>query len=363
MAEMRFGIQLFPWCTAPEMVAYAKRALSQHPFDKVWVPDHLSYENVFVTLASLIMETSAHVGTSVAQPFSRTPVDLASSFAALSHLAGERGITVGIGSGAVTSDMIRKRRRVTMVREMLLFLRELFAGRKVILGEFPNLVDFFRLDATAETLLRVPPVQPPEIFVAAAGPQMLRLAGELGDGLILSNFSFPTALIRRGVLDGAMAKVEEGRRSRGDGRPFTKVLHLHVSVARDGRRAKNFSKRLASIALARSNLGRKKLIQLGFPAEEATAIENAYHQGMGADDMEPMVSDQLIEESGIIAAGTPEQCISQLDELLRLAKPHRFDIVDMATPLGPDLDEAIDILCQEILPELQRRSDSYQDKG
>lgn len=363
MAAMRFGLQLFPWCTAPEMVAYTKRALSQHPFTKVWVPDHLSYENVFVTLASLVMETSAHVGTSVAQPFSRTPVDLASSFAALSHLARERGITVGIGTGAVTSDMIRKQRRVTMVREMVLLLRELFAGRKATLGEFPNLADFFRLDPAAQTLLRVPPVEPPEIFVAAAGPQTLRLAGELGDGLILSNFSFPTALLRRGILDAAMAKVEEGRRARGDGGPFTKVFHLHVSVARDGGHAKRFSKRLASISLARSNLGRNKLVRLGFPAEEATAIEKAYHQGRGADDMEPLVSDRLIEESGIIVAGTAEECIAQLDELLRLAKPHRFDIVDIATPLGPDLGEAIDIICQEILPELQRRSDSYQERS
>ncbi|MBI2360108.1 MAG: hypothetical protein HYV04_14635, partial [Deltaproteobacteria bacterium] len=129
-----------------------------------------------------------------------------------------------------------------------------------------------------------------------------------------------------------------------------------------GSHAKQFSKRLASISLARSNLGRKKLVQLGFPTEEAVVIENAYHRGMGADAMEPMVSDQVIEESGIIVAGTAGECIEQLDELLRLAKPHRFDIVDMATPLGPNLDEAIDIICQEILPELQRRSDSYSDR-
>lgn len=362
MAEMRFGIQLFPWCTASEMVAYAKRALSQQPFDTVWVPDHLSYENVFVTLASLIIQTSAHVGTSVAQPFSRTPVDLASSFAALSHLAGERGITVGIGTGAVTSDMIRKRRRVTMVREMILFLRELFAGRKVAFGDFPNLADFFRLDPRAQTRLHLPPAQPPEIFVAAAGPQTLRLAGEFGNGLILSNFSYPTALIREGALDAAMAEVQEGR-ARGDGRPFTKVLHLHVSVARDGGHAKRFSKRLASISLVQSHLRHKKLARLGFPAEKAIAIEGAYHQGAGAGDMEALVSDQLIEESGIIAAGTAEECISQLDQLLRLAKSHRFDIVDVATPLGPKLDEAIDILCQEVLPELQSRSDAYRDGG
>lgn len=119
---MRFGLQLFPSCTAPELVSYAKRALSQHPFDTVWLPDHLSYENVFVSLAALITQTEAHVGTSVAHPFGRTPVDLAASFAALSHLAGERGITVGLGTGAATSNMIRKQRRVPMVREMVLFL-------------------------------------------------------------------------------------------------------------------------------------------------------------------------------------------------------------------------------------------------
>jgi hypothetical protein len=34
---MRFGIQLFPPCTAPEMAAYAKRAMAQYAFDKVWV--------------------------------------------------------------------------------------------------------------------------------------------------------------------------------------------------------------------------------------------------------------------------------------------------------------------------------------
>jgi hypothetical protein len=45
--------------------------------------------------------------------------------------------------------------------------------------------------------------------------------------------------------------------------------------------------------------------------------------------------------------------------VLRLAKPYRFDIVDIASPLGPDWGEAIDIICQEILPELQRRSSTY----
>ena len=363
MPDMRFGIQLFPWHTAPQMVAYARRALSQFPFHRVWVPDHLTYENVFVVLASIIAQSDARVGTSVTHPYLRTPVDLASSFAALAHLAGERGVTVGIGSSAVTSDMIRKQRRVTMVRETILFLRRLFAGQKATLGEFPSLADFFHLDPAAQALLHLPPSRPPEILVAAAGPQMMRLAGELGDGLILSNFSFPTALVRQGELESPMAIVQEARRSQDGGRPFTKVLHLHVSVARDGNQARRFSKRLSTVALVQSNYPREKLVKLGISVDQATTIENAYRQGTGFDAMETLVTDRLIEESGIIAAGTPEECISKLDELLRLAKPYRFDMVDIATPLGPNLDEAIDIICQEIIPELQRRSHSYQENG
>jgi alkanesulfonate monooxygenase SsuD/methylene tetrahydromethanopterin reductase-like flavin-dependent oxidoreductase (luciferase family) len=75
--------------------------------------------------------------------------------------------------------------------------------------------------------------------------------------------------------------------------------------------------------------------------------------------MEPLISERVIEESGIVIAGTPAECLVQLDEVLRLAESHRFDIVDMASPLGPDWNQAIDMICQEIIPELQRRASAY----
>ena len=49
-------------------------------------------------------------------------------------------------------------------------------------------------------------------------------------------------------------------------------------------------------------------------------------------------------------------------KLLPVAKPCRFDIVDIASPLGPNWDEAIDLICQEIIPELERRSDAYLER-
>ena len=360
---MRFGIQLYPPCIAPRMADFAARAMSQYTFDKVWVPDHLTYENVFVILAAIIARTGAHVGTSVVQPFSRTPVDLASTFASLAHLSGDRGITVGIGAGSPSSNMIRKRNRVGMTREMILFLREMFAGRQTTFTAFPVLADFFRLDGAAEAFLRLPPSKPPEIYVAAAGPRMLELAWEVGDGLIVSNLSFPTALVREGALDLAMAKLAAARRARDDGRHFTKVLHLHVSVARDGAAAKRCAKRMGAGALIQGHLLKQRMLKLPVPENTTNAIWAAHAQRKSVDDMVELISDDLLAEIGTVIAGTPAECIAGIDEMLRAATAHAFDIIDIASPLGPDWDEAIDLICREIIPELERRSGAYNASG
>jgi 5,10-methylenetetrahydromethanopterin reductase len=356
---MRFGIQLYPPRSAPEMADFAAKALSQYAFDRIWVPDHLTYENVFVVLAAIIARTGAHAGTSVIQPFGRTPVDLASSFAALAHLAGERGITVGIGAGSPSSDMIRKRNRIGMTRETVLFLREMFAGRRATFAEFPALADFFRLDTNAEAFLRLPPATPPDIYIAAAGPKMLELAWDVGDGLIVSNLSFPTALVRKGALDLAMAQLAAARSARAAGRRFTKVLHLHVSVARDAAAAKRCARRMGAGALIQGHLLKQRMLKLPVPEETATTILAAHAQGKSLDDMIGLVSDDLLAEAGTVIAGNPTECLTGIDEMLRAAKSHRFDIIDIASPLGPDWNEAIDLICQEIIPELERRSSAY----
>jgi alkanesulfonate monooxygenase SsuD/methylene tetrahydromethanopterin reductase-like flavin-dependent oxidoreductase (luciferase family) len=353
---MRFGIQLYPPCSAPEMARFAKLALAGHRFHRIWVPDHLTYENVFVTLAAILSQTDGHVGTSVTHPWARTPVDLASSFAALAHLAGARGITVGIGAGSPSSNMIRKRNRVVMARETILFLREMFAGRKAHLGEFPALCEFFRLDCDAQAFLRLPPERVPEIFVAAAGPQMLKLAWDIGDGLIVSNLSFPTALVRQGAIDLAMAELEKARRQRGGFDHFTKVLHLHVSVSRDGAAAKRCARSMSAGALIQGHLLKQRMVKLPVPSAIADAVRAAHHAGKNIDAMTELIDDDLLAQVGTVIAGTPVECAAGIAEMLHAAKPYGFDIVDIASPLGPDWHEAIPLICREIIPEIERRA-------
>ena len=200
----------------------------------------------------------------------------------------------------------------------------------------------------------MPPEQPPEIFVAAAGPQdTARSPANLGDGLILSNLSFPDRVDPPRALSRRPWPRLQPRR---DGR-FTKVLHLHVSVARDGAAARRFCRRMAVNGL----IGGHLLNQAAARAARAGChawrrLRTAIGRARPLKSWSPLISERMIEESGIVVAGAPAECLAQLDEVLRLAKPYRFDIVDMASPLGPDWGEAIDIICQEILPELERRS-------
>jgi hypothetical protein len=64
---MRFGIQLYPPCTAPEMADYAKQTTAHYLLDKGCVADHLTHENVFVILAAIIGRTDAQAARAAAQ--------------------------------------------------------------------------------------------------------------------------------------------------------------------------------------------------------------------------------------------------------------------------------------------------------
>jgi alkanesulfonate monooxygenase SsuD/methylene tetrahydromethanopterin reductase-like flavin-dependent oxidoreductase (luciferase family) len=134
---------------------------------------------------------------------------------------------------------------------------------------------------------------------------------------------------------------------------------LHISVARDGDAARRFCRRMAVNGLIGGHLLRQRLIELPVPSATLQTIRQYRRQGRTIEEMDPLIGQSMIDEAGIVIAGTPAECLVQLDEVLRLAKPYRFDIVDMASPLGPDWNEAIDIICQEIIPELEQRSGSY----
>jgi probable F420-dependent oxidoreductase len=135
----------------------------------------------FAPLAVVATVSGLRVGTAIANVFTRGPATLALSAAGLAEIAPGR-FCLGIGSGSQviveTWNGLAFHRPATRVRETALFLRKALAGERVVFHGETIKVDGFRLSR--------PPAQPVPIYVAALRPGMLRVAGEVADGVILN---------------------------------------------------------------------------------------------------------------------------------------------------------------------------------
>jgi probable F420-dependent oxidoreductase len=137
--------------------------------------------DAFSPLAVAGLASGLRLGTAIVNVFTRGPATLAMSAAGLAEIAPGRFV-LGIGSG---SDVIVESwnggvfaRPVTRVRETTQFLRQALAGERVVFRGDTLAVDGFRLAR--------PPRAPVPIYLAALRPGMLRLAGEVADGVILN---------------------------------------------------------------------------------------------------------------------------------------------------------------------------------
>jgi probable F420-dependent oxidoreductase len=153
--------------------------------ERLGYTDAWSYEadglDCFTPLAVVATATRLRLGTAIANVFTRGPATLAMSAAALADLApGRFCLGIGAGSQPIVEAWNGGRFALpaTRVREMTTVLRAALAGERVVFRGKTLTVDGFRLGR--------PPAQPVPIYVAALRPGMLRVAGEVGDGVILN---------------------------------------------------------------------------------------------------------------------------------------------------------------------------------
>src|SRR6059036_2518049 len=135
----------------------------------------------FAPLAVVGLATRLRVGTAIANVYTRGPATLALSAAGIAEIApGRFCLGIGAGSEPVVEAWNGRAfaRPASRVRETAQFLRRALAGERVVFRGETFAVDGFRLTK--------PPAHPIPIYVAALRPGMLRVAGEVGDGVILN---------------------------------------------------------------------------------------------------------------------------------------------------------------------------------
>jgi len=190
----RLGFFLSPY---PQTETNFERALwaNQEGFDDIWFPDGNGTGDA-LTLAAAVAGATGPKGidesnagrtrlcTGITPVFTRPPAILATSCQAIDSAAPGR-LVLGLGSS--THTMVEGwygqtfERPLTRMRETVSLLRTLFAGEKSRFEGRTLRSHGFRLN----TPLR----GPIPIFLAAMGPRMLELVGEIADGVILNHFT------------------------------------------------------------------------------------------------------------------------------------------------------------------------------
>jgi len=193
---MDFGAVLQTDPPASRTIALAKLA-EQHGFSHVWTFDsHLLWQEPYVIYSRILAETQRiKVGPFVTNPATRDWTVTASVFATLNEMYGNRTV-IGIGRGD-SAVRVTNGKPVTLaeLREAIHVIRELTNSRAV---EYHGSTLRFPWSTGSEV----------ELWVAAYGPQALKLTGEVGDGYILQ-------LADVDVAKWMIAKVREAAEAAG----------------------------------------------------------------------------------------------------------------------------------------------------
>ncbi|HEY6256493.1 MAG TPA: LLM class flavin-dependent oxidoreductase [Xanthobacteraceae bacterium] len=198
-----------------EQVKLAER-LGFHAFfhnDKKWARD------LFARLGAATQVTARiGLGTSVIDPYTRHPAIAAQACATLAEMApGRFRVVMGSGSHFETLPGYGNPKPVAALREATQLMRALWAGEKITLD---GQVVKFRDGA-----LDWKPSELPPLYIASRGPQILKLAGEIADGILIGSFATVPGIeyAKHHILPGLAA-------AKRDWRDITMCSWLYLSL-------------------------------------------------------------------------------------------------------------------------------------
>jgi 5,10-methylenetetrahydromethanopterin reductase len=191
----RFGFSVSPGAALG--VAREAAEAEQMGYDRIGIWDSPAlFREPWVTLATVARETEAlSLGTWVTNPLSRHPVVTASAAATLDELAPGR-VYLGIGAGGTgVWHLGLGSAKLAELEDYVLAVRALLEDGRALYRTREGRLDW--------ALRRIP------IIVSAHGPQSLRLAGRVGDGVVVGLGVTPE------VVRGSLELVAEGARESG----------------------------------------------------------------------------------------------------------------------------------------------------
>ena len=306
-------------------------------YDSLWTPAGITGRSIFQICRDWWEATTAvvadglRVGTSVIPFPGWTVPTLAAESASLNEVTGGK-FALGIGLGGYPSSSTIKQLGlptlppIAYTRDYLQTLRPLFRGKSVdYAGKAVSLHG-------VQLGIKAPPVP---VYLAAMGPQMLRLSGECADG-VTPNWCSPEAIawIRPHLAEGA-------RRAGRDPAEVPIALYIRVCIDQDEDAARRaFASQVLSYAMARpgqpKDLGyRAHFGRMGFD-DVLSSLEARRDAGASISELVDDVPKDLLLKVGYFgrSAGAAEA-------MQRLSRGLDEAMVRLITVRSGDLDACI----------------------
>ena len=347
---IQFHLPTYAHVPLPHLVELASVAEARG-VDQFWVTDNLRSRQSFVVLAAMASRLQVKLGTAVTVQYFRNPVDLADSIATLSEVMDGRELSIGLGRGNPrTPSLIRTPRPVSVLRETARSLRRLLDGDAVCFADYPSLLDYYHFNPSAAFQLNFSPASPVRLYCGSNGPLGMAVGGETMGGLIFGGHYM--AALRTGRVPELLDAFDAALLPQRQSKPVPKVAEIKISLSRDAAAARDFVRESAGnrvLNMYRQGYTRDDIQRLGVDLPDVERLDQADRNGATETEFDALVTDAMID--AIFIAGTPGDCIERMLEVQATARKQGFGQL-LFSELGPDVDEAMTLLCEELIPAL-----------
>jgi 5,10-methylenetetrahydromethanopterin reductase len=301
-------------------------------FDELWVCDsslHARDVWSYLTLAATASRR-LRLGPNCTHPYTRHPAITLNAAATLHELSGCRAaLALGAGDRPVT-ELGYRPAPVAVVRETIALLRRLGAGETVE-AEGPIMLKRARLSFGLAT--------PLTIYVAASGPRMLEMAGEVADGVLFFSGVHPDCV--EWALDKIRAGMKRAGRAPGS---LDVACTIAGSLSDDPDRARA---ECVPMAAWFPQTAPEYATLVGVPPEVVQAMSGAYAGGHfdAARRAFTHVTDPMVE--AFTVAGPAELWVRRIKEVVAAGVTHVNIFL-----LSGDKHAAIRELAERVLPHV-----------
>ncbi|MCC6777105.1 MAG: LLM class flavin-dependent oxidoreductase [Hyphomicrobiales bacterium] len=297
---VRVGVSFDGFVTTGEAIDLAQRAVAAGA-KSLWVAEHLGYREAIATcMAFALKAPGAQLVPTAVSPYLWHPTPTAMALATLDEVApGRAAIAIGSGNPLFLQESGKAvDKPVRAMREYAQALQRLWTGEAVhMAGDFVQL---------AGARLAFKPSARIPIYIAAIGPDMLKLAGRIGDGVALSA-GLSTDSVRASLALCAEGAAKDGR----DLRTFRRASYIFFGTSRDGREAIDAVRQKLAFVMRNKFLG-ANIEASGIPVDQEEVIAAIARRDIAG--AAALVPDEAVEAFGI--AGTPQHCTKRLHDFI-----------------------------------------------